>query len=259
MALDDRSRTRPHKLLGSTWRGDLGTIVLSPVPGTPLPSPDDVSQAVTAYAIEGNKTLITGALHHHELEPFEANGFEVQERLHLLRHDLRHLPTSDSFRFRRGWRRDRPGALEVDRLAFDDFWALDLTGLDDAIKATPTARFRVLGRRPEGISAYAVTGRAATGGYIQRVAVHPAMQRRGIGAALISDALRWLARTGAHQTFVNTQEANTTALALYLSLGFELEPSGLTVMRLDLTAADRRSTDRARGRDDHGQGSAEAS
>ena len=33
---------------------------------------------------------------------------------------------------------------------------------------------------------------------------------------------------------VNTQERNEGALALYLATGFELEPTGLTVLRRDL-------------------------
>ena len=57
------------------------------------------------------------------------------------------------------------------------------TGLDDAVGATPSARLRV-GVDPDGyapVAGYAVTGRAGSRGYLQRLAVDPRCQRRGLG------------------------------------------------------------------------------
>ena len=72
---------------------------------------------------------------------------------------------------------------------------------------------------------YAVTGRAGTRGYLQRLAVAPATTNgRGIGTALVVDGLRWLRRWGAKEVLVNTQEANEAAVQLYEPLGFELRP-----------------------------------
>ena len=160
----------------------------------------------------------------------------VHERLHLLRHDLHHLPEGPSIPLQRAWRRHRPGVLALDGLAFDDFWALDARGLDDAVRATPASRFRIH-RDPSGragIVAYAVTGRAGGRGYLQRLAVHPHHQRHGLGTALVADALAWLRRGGADHALVNTQERNTRALSLYLACGFHLEPTGLTVLSRQL-------------------------
>ena len=44
------------------------------------------------------------------------------------------------------------------------------------------------------------------------------------------DGLGWLARHGASQAIVNTQEHNVDALALYARLGFRREPHGLAVL-----------------------------
>ena len=55
-----------------------------------------------------------------------------------------------------------------------------------------------------------------------------------MGRALVADALQWIRRGGARVAVVNTQERNAGALALYLACGFDLEPSGLTVLTLDL-------------------------
>ena len=93
---------------------------------------------------------------------------------------------------------------------------------------------------PDGgreIVGYAITGRAGPRGYLQRLAVDPLLQRRGIGAALVRDGLRWLRRWGAREVLVNTQVDNRAALALYEALGFRLQADGLAVLRRDLDAA----------------------
>lgn len=242
MAVDDRRRQTSRSLQVSAWRGSDNTVVLNPSPDRPAPTVAAVSAALEDLRRNGHEKVLTGALHQHEIGAFVEAGFTVHERLHLLRHDLHDIPAPGSHRLRRAWRGDRPGILEVDALAFDDFWKLDDQGLDDAVKATPTARLRVLGGRGSTVRAYSVTGRAGDRGYIQRLAVHPDQQRRGIGVALVSDALRWLVRRGVHQALVNTQERNTGALALYLHCGFVPEPAGLTV--LTCSFGPRSSSDR---------------
>jgi GNAT superfamily N-acetyltransferase len=69
---------------------------------------------------------------------------------------------------------------------------------------------------------------------VQRLAVHPAVQGRGIGAALLSDGLRWLRRWGARDALVNTQEGNHRSLRLYQRAGFVLQPDGLAVLQIAL-------------------------
>ncbi len=229
MAADDRWWGARAHLQVAAWRGTAHTVVLSPVPDRPAPGPADISRELDVLAGRGVARVLTGALHHGELAPFLAAGFVEHERLHLLRHDLRELPASMApVRLRRAWRRDQPDILTIDERAFDAFWALDGGGLDDAVRATPASRFRVSAERT--ITGYAITGRAADRGYLQRLAVDPTRHREGIGAALVADSLRWLRRTGARVAVVNTQEGNEGALGLYLATGFVLEPQGLTVL-----------------------------
>ena len=178
----------------------------------------------------GYHTVVTGALSAEERRGFVDDGFELQEALHLLTHDLRQLPAPGPVPtpVRRGQRWDRRRALQVDALAFPPFWRLDRTGFEEAMTATPHARFQVA--TDHGVVGYAVLGRAGKRGYLQRLAVDPSVQGRGIGAALVSDGLRWMHRHGATTAVVNTQVANERALALYLRLGFTLEASGLAVL-----------------------------
>jgi GNAT superfamily N-acetyltransferase len=233
MAVDDRRRRAARSLQVSAWRGDEHTVVLNPSPDRPAPTAAAIEAELARLEGAGHARALTGALHHHEVAPFLLAGFAIHEQLHLLRHDLDRLPVGNRHPLRRAWRRDRAGILVVDELAFDDFWTLDARGLDDAIRATPSARVRVLGGGPD-VRAYAVTGRAGDRGYIQRLAVHPDEQRHGVGASLVADSLHWLARHGARMALVNTQERNVGALALYLACGFVQEPLGLTVLTRSL-------------------------
>lgn len=93
-------------------------------------------------------------------------------------------------------------------------------------------------RPAHAVAGYAITGRAGVRGYLQRLAVDPALQRKGVGSALVLDGLRWLRRWGSREVLVNTQVGNTGAVALYEALGFRIQPEGLAVLRrdLDLTA-----------------------
>lgn len=236
MAADDRWWGARARLQVSAWRGSEHTVVVSPLPDRPAPSSAEIDRQVQALAHQGVQLALTGALHHGELAPFLDAGFVEHERLHLLRHDLRRLPKPRTpVRLRRAWRRDQAAILQIDARAFDAFWTLDRGGLDDAVRATPVSRFRVA--VDGSVAGYAVTGRSAARGYLQRLAVDPDQHRRGIGLALVADSLRWLRTTGATVAVVNTQEHNEGALSLYLACGFVLEPHGLTVLRRELREA----------------------
>lgn len=212
------------------WRGDPTLALLSPTPGTP-PSATALAHALEQLRSQGYTSALTPALTLSEQSVFLAHGFTVHERLHLLRHDLYNLPeaTAAHTALRRGRARDIDAVLHLDGLAFDGFWRFDLQGLLDARHATPHSRFRVAwnGDRVVG---YHIAGVARRLGYLQRLAVHPEFHGRGIGTALVGDALRWCRRRGCDSVLVNTQEINQRALALYRHLGFDDEPTGLAVL-----------------------------
>jgi ribosomal protein S18 acetylase RimI-like enzyme len=226
-----------ERLRVGPWRGDPATAYVNPVPGSPLPSADFVRRCLRTLGRQGYGRVVTGALSPSEQSAFRAAGFQVTEHLHLLAHDLRSIPAVEppDGLLRRSARRDREPVLALDALAFDPFWRLDDAGLDEAIAATPHTRFRVAaGEGGVGVAGYAITGRAGRRGYLQRLAVHPTLQRQGLGTILVADALRWLRRWRADRAMVNTQLANERALALYERVGFRREPSGLSVLARDL-------------------------
>lgn len=209
---------------------------LSPAPGAPLPSVSLVRRCLDQLAEEGYQRVVTSALLPHEQEAFVTVGFAVEEQLLLLAHDLRVLPDAPTVTTRRAGLADRPQVLAIDTVSFPHFWQLDDSGLDEALSATPRARFRVAIDDDGTPFGYAITGRAGRRGYLQRLAVHPDRRREGVARALVVDGLRWLRRWRADRALVNTQEENSAAAALYRDLGFRPEPVRLSVLGTILTA-----------------------
>lgn len=221
-------RCGAERIRVGSWRGEGGRAYVTPVAETPPASVAMVRHCCALLAAQGYTEVVTGALGWREQRGFLQAGFELREELHLLSRSLRDLPRVDPGPLRRGHRRDRQRILVVDALAFPAFWRLDDAGMTEALRATRSARLRVAAERE--VAGYAISGRSGTRGYLQRLAVDPRSQGRGLGRALVVDGLRWMRRHGADQVVVNTQVGNQRALDLYHGLGFRLEPSRLAVL-----------------------------
>ena len=220
-----------------SWRGHRTTGYVAPLSPPEQLTLAGLEQVVQRLVQRGYRDVLTAALTEPEQSFFRGAGFSVHERLHLLQHNLtdlvplRNHPT-DLRRIRRWHHR---ALLRVDVSAFDPFWKLDRENLVEAIRATPSTRLR--GAFSEGFVGYAITGFAGDQGYLQRLAVNPDHQGRGVATSLVSDALAWLARRNATGASVNTQEHNVRALTLYERMGFTRVQPGLAVLRYQMTTA----------------------
>lgn len=123
------------------------------------------------------------------------------------------------------------GLLEkVDRLAFDDFWHMDAAGLQEALDATP--KRQVFSGYIEGeVAGYAIVGAQLGISFLQRIAVDPSKQGRGLGTDLIKASAGWAASTGAAAMVLNVREENEGARSLYRSQGFIDSKNLLQVLR----------------------------
>jgi [ribosomal protein S18]-alanine N-acetyltransferase len=214
----------------AAWHGraDVASLALR---GRGAPAPALVERVLERARAAGFRAVITNALAPAATLPLVDAGFAVKGRLKVLVHDLEGL-RPPSRRTRRARRADRDAIIAVDHAAFDEFWRLDEGELRDAQRATPSSHLRV-SRGPE-VQAYALLGRAATDGYLQRLAVHPDAQGSGIGKDLLFDGLAWVRERGARQAFVNTQDENDRAYGLYVGAGFTPLPVGLCVLGREL-------------------------
>ncbi len=223
----------------SSWQGGQGVALVGPGRVSMLPSANDLQLVVNRMVERGVQRAVTPALSIRDAQPFLSAGFTIHEQLHLLALDLREMnhhrshnfvgPMPEGYQIRPGRRWHEQAVIEVDSAAFEPFWRFDLEALREAKRATPRHRYRVI-TNADGVQGYAVTGLAGQRGYLQRLAVRPNNEGRGLGRILIEDAFQWLRRRHAIRIMVNTQERNQRALELYRNVGFEPEPSGLVVL-----------------------------
>src|SRR5215213_8246559 len=169
MARSHVVRRGPERLRVGIWRAGSRVGYLAPVGEVPPPTAAMVLHCCALLAASGFGEVLTGALSPAEQRGFLEAGFTVREELHLLASDLRDLPPTPTAAMRRARNTERSAVLAVDGAAFPPFWRLDDEGLTDALAATPTSRFRVA--VADGVVGYAIVGRAARRGYVQRLAV----------------------------------------------------------------------------------------
>lgn len=165
----------------------------------------------------------------------ESAGFHAIQELVLLEHtDPRH-PAVAKGTLRGHTQRlvasQHAAASEIDVAAFTQEWGLEPRAIGEVCAATPRFRARTAG---DPMSAYALSGRDAKQGFLQRLAVDPSHQRAGLGRALVLDSLQWLARWRVQRVLVNTPTDNYPALALYERLGFRRLSDQLRVYERDV-------------------------
>ena len=159
----------------------------------------------------------------------EQAGFAVRARLVLMRRELDGLTAPDHL-VAPGDLRDLGEALRLDQAAFDEFWRFDRTALLEAVQATTRHAIHLVRRPGGGLAGYAITGRGGNLAYLQRVAVDPAWQGRGLGRSLVRASTAWAGTEGTSALLLNTPEGNASAAALYASEGFRTVTGDLAVL-----------------------------
>ena len=218
-----------------------------------VPDTDDVSDWIRTATLRGATSLRTGALFPASVWAFEQAGFRPIDTLTLLECNLeaplpiklstgrfsRRPTTTDPTRelriapLRRLRFADLHDAAEIDSRAFDPPWSNDPLTLTEICRATPHYRSRSVTENGH-MTAFAISGRTSSWGYIQRLAVDPTAQRQGLGRRLVVDSLEWMLRRKVSRVMVNTAADNRRAISLYQSIGFETRPETLVILELDI-------------------------
>jgi len=238
---------RPVRARLGNWPYDPNVAHLVLLDHNMVPDAGDVSTWVQMAAQRGAKALRTGALFPTSIHAFEQAGFVPIDALTLLECDLSGpLPiklSRRSMRPRTSPQRTTPvrrlrftdlsAAATVDRRAFSPPWGNDPETLAEICRATPHYRSRAISESGQ-LSAFSISGRTKSCGYIQRVAVDPSRQRCGLGRTLVIDAMEWMLRRNAGRVLVNTAADNQAAISLYRSVGFETRPERLVILELSI-------------------------
>lgn len=157
-------------------------------------------------------------------------SFEHHADLALLRRTLDRIPPPGHLVLI-GSEDDFDEALRIDAAAFDDFWQFDRRAMLEAMAATPHSVLHVVRSGSGGLAGFAVSGAGSSLAYLQRLAVDPGSQGRGIGRSLVRSSARWAKRMGSRVLMLNTQVGNEGAIALYESEGFVTLEEPLAVLK----------------------------
>lgn len=190
-------------------------------------------EAATNKTLElGSSAVISPPLLAASQQAWLATGYEKYTSLRLLRKaiDIEATPALPVTEIHNpSWAR----IVEIDGGAFGAEWQAELPALNEAMRSTGSSV--LLGIQDpssqDQLAAYAIVGVATITGYLQRLAVAPEAQRRGLGRALTRASVSWSRRRGARQMILNTKPENVAAQNLYLSEGFELLPDRLELLR----------------------------
>ncbi len=91
----------------------------------------------------------------------------------------------------------------------------------------------LVGRRGNAVVATAMVGFDGHRGWVYYLAVDPALQKSGIGKAMLAAAEQWLRARGAPKLLLMVAEENAAAFGFYKAMGFARSPVVVLGKRLD--------------------------
>jgi ribosomal-protein-alanine N-acetyltransferase len=118
-------------------------------------------------------------------------------------------------------RRDLPGIIEIERLAFDNPWSLDSFVRELSL---PFSRLIVAAKTSNGeerLAGFLCRWLVTDECHILNVAVHPGQRRKGIAEQLMSNALAEAKAGKAQVITLEVRRSNLAARSLYRKFGFE--------------------------------------
>lgn len=149
----------------------------------------------------------------------EASGFENRQSIVMLewKYQPRASFEAKGIQIRKMTEADLADVTEVDYEAFGPLWH----NTQDTLKRALTqSLFATVVEDANGIVGYQVTTGSGARAHLARLAVHPAVQGRGVGRALLGNLFDMLVQNNYLKLSVNTQNDNKTSLKLYQRMGF---------------------------------------
>jgi ribosomal protein S18 acetylase RimI-like enzyme len=225
--------SNPPFILVGNWRGRDDITALWHIKGEGTLKEKLVVEAALRKFEEGSERFVTKPLNESEVRVFEKLGFAPAYKIVLLEKRLWREPPftakEESLSIVRYKRKYLDDILSLDATAFDDFWRLDPATME-AVATSCYRNIFLVAKSGEDISGYAMGGANGRLGYLQRLGVHAARQREGIGETLTRSILEALRGMGAKVIMVNTQAENAGALNLYRKLCFQDMPDPRFIM-----------------------------
>ena len=167
-------------------------------------------------------------------EPYlKARGFkQLTQVITLVKFD-RTLPQTDvtDIYVRPAADADIPAVATVDQAAFTPHWWRSEFTL---LRRSAAAPHFVVAEAGDKVVGYAEGDLRLPVAHLNRIAVHPTYQGRGVGGLLRCDALHTFWKLGAERISLNTQIDNHYSQRLYRRFGFKPTGDSVTVWELEL-------------------------
>ncbi len=153
----------------------------------------------------------------------EASGFENRQQIVMLEwHGSASQPGAERgverFHIRGMKQSDLQSVTKTDHASFDPLWH---NSYDTIERAYAQALYATVAEKDDEIIGYQLTTGHQQRAHLARLAVHPRLQGRGVGRALLSDLYARLTKAGIIRLSVNTQSDNSASLSLYKKMGFK--------------------------------------
>jgi ribosomal-protein-alanine N-acetyltransferase len=114
--------------------------------------------------------------------------------------------------------KDMHDVAKLDNLAFEPIWQLST---DDLLFAAKKSSFCTVVEHNGKIIAYQMSSTSGMYAHLARLAVHPDLQHRGIGFALVQNLLdQFINQQNIWGVTLNTQNNNSSSIKLYQKVGF---------------------------------------
>jgi ribosomal protein S18 acetylase RimI-like enzyme len=150
----------------------------------------------------------SGFENHQQIVMLEWRGYAKQP---MIRQD------ASGIRIRKMVADDLPEVEKTDAASFDPLWQ---NSLETLRRAFDQALYATVAENETGIIGYQLTTGGVQRAHLARLAVHPAVQGKGAGSALLSDLFTYISYAGISRLSVNTQNDNQASLSLYQRMGF---------------------------------------
>jgi [ribosomal protein S18]-alanine N-acetyltransferase len=118
-------------------------------------------------------------------------------------------------------RRDLPKIMQIERRAFDQPWSLDSFVREFALPFSRTTIAVFSTEKDESIAGYLCRWLVVDECHILNVAVDPLIRRKGIGARLMSDAIKEAKARSATVVSLEVRRSNLPARGLYRKFEFQ--------------------------------------
>jgi ribosomal protein S18 acetylase RimI-like enzyme len=166
-----------------------------------------------------------------------ASGFENRQQIVMLEWHGASQPhtqyQASDIHIRKMTADDLPQVEKTDAASFIPLWQ---NPLDTLRRAFAQALYASVAENENGIIGYQITTGGGQRAHLARLAVHPIVQGRGAGRALLSDLFRYITYAGISRLSVNTQNDNQVSLNLYQRMGFIRTGEQYPVYTFDVVA-----------------------